>query len=194
MNKEWLNNIIKGYLFDLVEEVKRENNFIVSLIEDSIENPYIILKLLAQRGFFKEILNEEELERFKLKLEEAAGINSHKIGYVKALFDTETIESVCLKDLVEEYPKEKGINYEELLYSDNYKDRIKVARAGLFLDKLVEDRNIRVVLEALDQEFEPARYARFILSPDKKLRNTGLLTYANGLKGYSNKNILEEKQ
>lgn len=192
MNKEWLNNIVKGYLFDLVEELKRENSYIEACVENSIENPYIILELLAKHGFFKEILNEEELERFKLKLEESQGLSAHKFGYAKSLFNTETIEYKCLKDPVEEYPKEKGINYEELLYSDKYEDRIKVARAGLFLDKLVEDRNIRVVLEALDQEFEPARYARFILSPDKKLRNIGLLTYANGLKGYSNKNILEE--
>lgn len=191
MNKEWLNNIIKGYLFDLVEEFKREKHYILSLIEDDIENPYIILVLLAKRGFFKEILNKEELERFELKLKEAAKLNSFRIEYINQLFGIK-IQAECGIDPVEEYPKEKGINYEELLYSDNYKDRIKVARAGLFLDKLVEDRNIRVVLEALDQEFEPARYARFILSPDKRLRNIGLLTYANGLKGYSNKNILEE--
>lgn len=194
MNKEWLNNIIRGYLFDLVDELKREKSYTASVIENSIENPYIVLELLAQRGFFKEILNEEELERFKLKLEESAGVDAKKFGYVKYLFNSETIESACLKDTVEEHPKEKGINYEELLYSDKYEDRIKVARAGLFLDKLVEDRNINVVLEALDQEFEPARYARFILSPDKKLRNIGLLTYANGLKGYSNKNLFKKKQ
>ena len=187
MNKEWLNNIIKGYLFDLVEEFKREDeNCYIVTFPDNLEIPYIILQLLAERGFFEEIFNEEELERFKSKLEEAK-FDSFKTMYINTLYESE-----CSKDPVEEYPKEKGINYEELLYSDNYKDRIKVARAGLFLDKLVEDRNIRVVLEALDQEFEPARYARFILSPDKKLRNIGLLTYANGLKGYSNKNILEE--
>lgn len=186
MNKEWLNNIIKGYLFDLVEEFKREEeNCYIVLFPDNLEIPDIILGLLSERGFFEEIFNEKELERFKSKLEEA----NLKTVHINTLSESE-----CSKDPVEEYPKEKGINYEELLYSDNYEDRIKVARAGLFLDKLVEDRNIRVVLEALDQEFEPARYARFILSPDKKLRNIGLLTYANGLKGYSNKNILEENK
>lgn len=190
MNKEWLNNIIKGYLFDLVEEFKREENSFLVSFSDKIENPFIVLKLLAQREFFEEIFNKEELERFNSKLEEAK-FNSFETIHVNTIIKS-LIESECSKDPVEEYPKEKGINYEELLCSENYKDRIKVARAGLFLDKLVEDRNIRVVLEALEQEFEPARYARFILSPDKKLRNIGLLTYANGLKGYSNKNILEE--
>ena len=190
MNKEWLNNIIKGYLFDLVEELKREQRATLTIISDGIENPLIILKFLGQRRFFEEIFNEEELNRFKSKLKEALESQTLKSEYDKIILSDNTF--ACDRNPVEEYPKEKGINYEELLYSDNYKDRIKVARAGLFLDKLVEDRNIRVVLEALDQEFEPARYARFILSPNKRLRNIGLLTYANGLKGYSNNNILKE--
>lgn len=190
MNKEWLNNIIKGYLFDLLEEIKRDEHPLLMLISGDIESPIITLKFLGQRDFFREIFNEDEFNRFKSNLKDIIENSSLKSEYDKIILSDNTF--ACGTDPVEEYPKEKGINYEELLYSDNYKDRIKVARAGLFLDKLVEDRNIRVVLEALDKEFEPARYARFILSPDKRLRNIGLLTYSNGLKGYSNKNILEE--
>lgn len=190
MDKEWLNNIIKGYLFDLLEEIKRDEHPLLMLISGDIESPIITLKFLGRRDFFKEIFNEDEFNRFKSNLKDVMENSNLKSEYDKIILSDDVFG--CDTDPVEEYPKEKGINYEELLYSDNYKDRIKVARAGLFLDKLVEDRNILVVLEALDQEFEPARYARFILSPDKRLRNIGLLTYANGLKGYSNKNTLEE--